>query len=83
MIEGISMKVLMFGWEFPPFKSGGLGTACYGLTKALAKCDTKITFVIPKAPYDMKGEFVDLLIANNFDIDDSRHTKSNIEVKSI
>ena len=23
------MRVLMFGWEFPPYKSGGLGTACY------------------------------------------------------
>lgn len=78
------MKVLMFGWEFPPFKSGGLGTACFGLTKALAKCDTKITFVIPKAPYDMKGEFVDLLIANNFDVDTSKQTSvPNIEVKTI
>lgn len=25
------MRVLMFGWEFPPYKSGGLGTACYGM----------------------------------------------------
>jgi glycogen synthase len=31
------MKVLMFGWEFPPHISGGLGTACFGLTKGLAK----------------------------------------------
>jgi len=30
------MKVFMLGWEFPPYISGGLGTACYGLTKALA-----------------------------------------------
>ena len=29
------MRVLMFGWEFPPHISGGLGTACYGLTKGL------------------------------------------------
>ena len=27
------MRVFMLGWEFPPFISGGLGTACYGLTK--------------------------------------------------
>ena len=26
----------MFGWEFPPHISGGLGTACYGLTKGLS-----------------------------------------------
>ena len=31
------MRVLMFGWEFPPHISGGLGTACYGMTQALAK----------------------------------------------
>jgi hypothetical protein len=32
------MKVLMFGWEFPPHISGGLGTACFGLTESLTKC---------------------------------------------
>ncbi|MCW0483351.1 glycosyltransferase family 4 protein [Gaoshiqia sediminis] len=43
------MKVLMFGWEFPPNISGGLGTACYGLTKGLAKfSDVDVTFVVPK-----------------------------------
>ena len=30
------MRVFMLGWEFPPFISGGLGTACYGLTKAMS-----------------------------------------------
>ena len=30
------MKVLMFGWEFPPHILGGLGTASYGLTQGLA-----------------------------------------------
>ncbi|MFN8256725.1 MAG: glycosyltransferase family 4 protein [Bacteroidales bacterium] len=44
------MRVLMFGWEFPPHIAGGLGTACYGLTKALTTFDdVKITFVVPKA----------------------------------
>jgi len=44
------MKVLMFGWEFPPHITGGLGTACYGLTKALSDYDNlDITFVVPKA----------------------------------
>lgn len=41
-------RVLMFGWEFPPHNSGGLGTACFGLTKALAQTDTDIIFVLPK-----------------------------------
>lgn len=43
------MKVFMLGWEFPPFISGGLGTACHGLTKALNDLGMQITFVIPKA----------------------------------
>ncbi len=41
------MKVLMFGWEFPPYATGGLGTACKGLTKALAKQGVDVTFVVP------------------------------------
>ncbi len=42
------MKVLMLGWEYPPYISGGLGTACEGLTKALARFNTSIEFVVPK-----------------------------------
>jgi glycosyltransferase involved in cell wall biosynthesis len=38
----------MLGWEFPPFISGGLGTACYGLTKAMSKMGLEITFVLPR-----------------------------------
>ncbi|MBN2021115.1 MAG: glycosyltransferase family 4 protein [Sedimentisphaerales bacterium] len=41
------MRVFMLGWEFPPFISGGLGTACYGLTKALDQLGVEITFVLP------------------------------------
>jgi glycogen(starch) synthase len=42
------MRVFMLGWEFPPFISGGLGTACYGLTKAINQLGIKVTFVLPK-----------------------------------
>jgi glycosyltransferase involved in cell wall biosynthesis len=43
------MKVLMFGWEFPPHISGGLGTACFGLTKGMAFNNIEVIFVVPKA----------------------------------
>ncbi len=43
----IRMKVLMLGWEFPPFSSGGLGTHCYYLTKSLKEKNTQITFIMP------------------------------------
>jgi glycosyltransferase involved in cell wall biosynthesis len=42
------MKVFMLGWEFPPYISGGLGTACYGLTKAMNDLGMEVTFVVPK-----------------------------------
>jgi glycosyltransferase involved in cell wall biosynthesis len=42
------MKVFMLGWEFPPFISGGLGTACYGLTKALDQLGVQVTFCLPR-----------------------------------
>jgi len=41
------MKVLMFGWEFPPFISGGLGTASYGISKGLVNNHIDLTFVMP------------------------------------
>jgi len=54
----------MFGWEFPPFKSGGLGTHCYGLTKAMTSKDIEVTFVMPKAPGKVHSDFVKLIASN-------------------
>jgi glycogen(starch) synthase len=42
-------RTLMLGWEFPPYISGGLGTACYGLTKAMDRLGMPVTFVLPRA----------------------------------
>jgi len=41
--------ILMLGWEFPPAISGGLGTACYGLTKAMDRLGMPLTFVLPRS----------------------------------
>jgi len=41
-------RVLMFGWEFPPHNSGGLGVACFGLTRALSQLGLDVIFVMPK-----------------------------------
>jgi glycogen synthase len=60
------MRVLMFGWEFPPFKSGGLGTACYDLTKGLSRQGVDVTFVMPVAPEGANAQFVKIVGANNF-----------------
>jgi glycosyltransferase involved in cell wall biosynthesis len=39
----------MLGWELPPFISGGLGTACHGLTQALSWRVDEILFLLPQA----------------------------------
>jgi glycosyltransferase involved in cell wall biosynthesis len=45
----MKIRTLMLGWEFPPYISGGLGTACFGLTKAMDRLGMPVVFVLPKA----------------------------------
>ena len=55
----------MFGWEFPPHISGGLGTASYGLTKGMATLDDlDVIFVVPRAWGDEDQSMVRLIGAN-------------------
>jgi len=49
------MRVLMLGWEFPPFISGGLGTACYGLTCAMEHLELDIVMVLPTNSHQMNA----------------------------
>ena len=57
------MRVLMFGWEFAPIYSGGLGVACAGLVKAMVEKGAEVTFVIPKNPNNVKVKGVNLISA--------------------
>ena len=66
----------MFGWEFPPFYAGGLGTACYGLTKGLNNRKIDVTFVVPQGPENQKADFVNLVVASNL-------SKYNLKIKKI
>ena len=59
------MKVLMFGWEFPPHITGGLGTACFGMTKGLAKNGVEVLFVVPRAFGDEDQTSIRLLNASD------------------
>lgn len=56
-------KILMLGWEFPPYNSGGLGVACLGIAQALVDCGVDISFVLPKK-IDIKHDSINLLFAN-------------------
>lgn len=65
----IIMKVLMLGWEFPPFFAGGVGIVCYELTKALSKYDdVEVTYIMPYGPTrkEIKNG-VKILFANKFE----------------
>jgi glycogen synthase len=42
------MKVLTFGWDFPPSRNGGLGVACFGMTRELIQRGVEVIFVLPK-----------------------------------
>ena len=41
------MRILMFGWEFPPQFSGGLGVATYCLTRALSRAGNHVILALP------------------------------------
>ena len=52
----------MLGWELPPHNSGGLGVACYHLSKALAQEGATIDFVVP---YSAKHDNIDFMKIHN------------------
>jgi glycosyltransferase involved in cell wall biosynthesis len=59
----------MFGWEFPPHISGGLGTASYGLTKGMATLDDlEVIFVVPRVWGDEDQSVVRLIGANKIPV---------------
>ena len=61
------MKVLMYGWEFPPHISGGLGMACFGIVSELAKKGVNISLVLPKTIEDIvNNDKVTILGCENY-----------------
>jgi len=62
------MKVLMFGWEFPPHITVVLGTACFGLTKGVLEGVVEVQFVVPKAYGDESQEAVRLINASDVSV---------------
>ncbi len=48
----------MLGWELPPHNSGGLGVACYHMSKALAIEGASIDFVVPYTASHPETEFM-------------------------
>lgn len=83
------MRVFMLGWEFPPFISGGLGTACYGLTKAMDQLGIKVVFVLPKVVDAKYASHVKLLTPDSMpltsrgSLDGTRQRLKNIKFCTI
>ncbi|MBR4741585.1 MAG: glycosyltransferase family 4 protein [Desulfovibrio sp.] len=69
------MQILMLGWEFPPHISGGLGTACFGMTQALAQKGVKVTFILPKTTFGGAPSFLSLRSASGTPINESSSTR--------
>ena len=63
------MRVLMFGWEFPPHIAGGLGTACYGIVKGLAHNGVQTMFVMPSASGDEDRSAADIINASDIPVE--------------
>ena len=63
------MRVLMFGWEFPPHIAGGLGTACYGIVKGLAHNGVQTMFVMPSASGDEDKSAADIINASDVPVE--------------
>ncbi len=63
------MRVLMFGWEFPPHITGGLGTACYGLTNGLVSHQVHVDFVVPKAYGDEDQSKIRVVNASDVEVE--------------
>ena len=70
------MRVLMFGWEFPPYISGGLGVASEGLVKGLLQTGTEVVLVLPHHPFDSATPNLKIVDAQALrERDDPRHRK--------
>ena len=71
----------MFGWEFPPHISGGLGTACYGLTRGLARIGgNEVIFVVPRARGDEPANGLELIGADQIPVAIEEKDESKPEI---
>ncbi len=66
------MRTLMFGWEFPPYISGGLGTACFGITEGLTEIGAEVLFVLPRISGEAGETHVELIPASRYPSDEAR-----------
>jgi len=74
----MSLHSLMFGWEFPPLHSGGLGVACQGMVNGLLKHGTRITLVLPSAMAEGEAS-LDVRTTNGSSSSTIKYVKSDLQ----
>ena len=76
------ISTLMYGWEFPPKISGGLGVACYAIVKELAKKGVALHLVLPYTAPQNDFDHVNFIgtsqVSNNFN-----HELPGVNIKSL
>jgi glycosyltransferase involved in cell wall biosynthesis len=77
----MGIKALMYGWEFPPHISGGLGVACYAIVKELAKRNIDITLILPRAASDSGIDHVDLIGCDSLNSADVSEFDGIVDIK--
>jgi len=78
--QNTKLKILMLGWEFPPIVNGGLGVACYGIAKELAKI-VDLTLIVPKSSLEFKLDKLNLIGLNHQeDYDSIKREESKLEI---
>jgi glycogen(starch) synthase len=75
------LRVLKLGWEFPPLINGGLGIACLGLSRALAK-HVDLTVVVPKSSPDADFPGFELRGLNQLTVEKLKSVESRYRYES-
>ncbi|RYD22201.1 MAG: glycosyltransferase family 1 protein [Verrucomicrobiaceae bacterium] len=75
------LRVLKLGWEFPPLINGGLGVACLGLARALAR-QVDLTVVVPQATPDVESEGFEVLGLNHLTLEELKTVEGRYRYES-
>ncbi len=75
------LRVLKLGWEFPPLINGGLGIACLGLSRALAK-QVDLRVVVPKSAPEASFDGFTLTGLNNLRVEDVQKVENRYRYES-
>ncbi len=77
-------KILMFGWEYEPYFTGGLGVVTKSIIKSLHSLGHDIVFVLPRIPIDIQEKFGRIVNAGNFKLTTSdSEIFTSIEIPSV